>query len=243
MRDIPDNELWAEVNRRLGRTEQHQDVLYAAFEETFRGSRSEIKQNQRVYLPYIDQVGAGSPVAPVLDLGSGRGEWLELLREENKTARGVESNRYFLNQCQQLGLEVIHADVLEHLQGLRTSSIGAVTGFHLVEHLPPPLLLPFFQETLRVLHPGGIVIFESPNPENLQVGAHLFHIDPTHAKPLPPNTLVFLLKASGLTPLEVLRLHPCNTDHLPRSTLSPALAPLVQLLYGPQDYAVIAQKA
>lgn len=217
------------------------DALYASFEERFRGTREDIKIRQQVYLPYLEAAGAGTPEAPVLDLGCGRGEWLELLAENDKTASGVDLNRIFVTECRDRGLTVTVRDLVDHLRDLPDDSIGAVSAFHLIEHLPLNTLVTMLDETLRVLKPGGIAVFETPNPENLMVGACTFYIDPTHQTPLPPDSTRFLMMARGFSGCDILRLHPY--DQPPQDMKDTLPASLVQLLYGEQDYAVIGHKA
>jgi O-antigen chain-terminating methyltransferase len=162
---------------------------------------------------------------PVLDLGCGRGEWLELLGDHDLCARGVDCNGVFLEQCRQRGLGVSAGDALEHLSGLPDRSVGAVTAFHLIEHLPFLTLLEFLDEVVRVLKPGGLALFETPNPENLLVGSCFFYIDPTHQHPLFGPTLQFLAEQRGLVRVAV---RPMN-QHL--------LAPL----YGTDPDQLVAE--
>jgi SAM-dependent methyltransferase len=222
--------------------EDHQlDAVYAAFEDRFRGTREDIKGRQKIYLPYIEQAEAGTATAPVLDLGCGRGEWLELLNETGKTAAGVDINHLFVTECRDLGLTVEARDLLVHLKDLEPDSTGAVSAFHLIEHLPLKTLVRMMDETMRVLKPGGIAIFETPNPENLIVGACSFYTDPTHKNPLPPDTTLHLMAARGFVNCEIIRLHPF--DNRPGDMVDTMPASLVHLLYGEQDYAVIGHKA
>jgi SAM-dependent methyltransferase len=215
------------------------DAMYASFEDRFRGSRADIKQRQSFYIPYIQEAKAGSASRPVLDLGCGRGEWLELLRDAGLAAQGVDLNRVFLEHCRDMGLNVIEQDALLYLSSLKRDSLGAVTSFHLVEHLPHKTLISLFDEALRVLMPGGLVIFETPNPENLIVGACNFYFDPTHLKPLPAEPLRFMLEARGFVATKIIPLHPLG-HFKDLETTAPMLAPLFA---GSQDYALIGRKA
>lgn len=218
------------------------DEMYTSFEDRFRGSREDIKARQRIYLEWIDRAGAGVGEAPVIDLGFGRGEWLELLEENQKTAIGVDLNKVFVSRCLEDGFNVVEADALVYLRNLDTASSGAITAFHLIEHLPLKILVDLMSEALRVLKPGGIVLFETPNPENLTVGACNFYIDPTHRNPLPPETTRYLLEAQGFVNCEILRLHPVDEILRAKDIVEAGLPSLVHLLYGEQDYAIIAQK-
>lgn len=210
------------------------DTVYAAFENQFRGTREEVKERFKVYLPYIEKTRTGTEDSPVLDIGCGRGEWIELLRENGYVAKGIDMNRIMVEQCREFGLNVMEADVIEYLKKQRSSSFGAVTGFHIIEHFSLKTLLTLFDESLRVLRYNGIIIFETPNPENLIVGACDFYRDPTHKKPIPPDTLKFLLETMGFKDSNILRFRP-----LPFS-LNDAM--LQNLLFGATDYAVIGYK-
>lgn len=213
------------------------DAFYVAFEDQFRGSRAEIKQRLRVYLPFISRAGIGGDDAPILDVGCGRGEWLELLREEGLRSSGVDSNRVLVAQCRELGLEVVETELMSYLLGLPDSSLGAVTGFHIVEHLPIETLVKFLDETIRVVKSGGTVIFETPNPQNVLVGTCNFYFDPTHRNPLPSPVMKFLLESRGFTNVEVLNLNP--SDEAPVKGSSDLARRFNQYFYGPMDYAVI----
>ena len=222
---------------------QHQyDSIYASFEDTFRGSREEIKARQSVYLPLLKEYAIGSPAMPVLDLGCGRGEWIELLGEQGFEARGVDSNEAMIDRCRSLGLWVEQCDALPHLRALPGTCVGAVTAFHMVEHMPFDVVLTLVDESLRVLRPGGIMILETPNPANLLVGAYTFHFDPTHLKPLPSPLLKFFVEARGFCDVHVRELHPYpEAARLPDDKGGVA-SRFNDCLYGPQDYAVIGRK-
>jgi SAM-dependent methyltransferase len=217
------------------------DAFYLAFENQFRGTRDDIKERSRIYLPYLAEAGVGTADKPLLDLGCGRGEWLELLRENGYVARGVDSNASMLSICRGLEMDVIAADALSYLKSLPDQSQGAVTGIHLIEHLPFPVLMELFAQTFRVVRKGGVVIFETPNPNNIQVGASRFYLDPTHVHPLPPAMTQFLIEAFGPARVEILELRPFSPDHLVQDDNQVIINRFNQFFYGPQDYAVIAR--
>jgi O-antigen chain-terminating methyltransferase len=226
----------------LARGDHLLDPLYLSFEDRFRGTRDDIKKRVEVYIPVVRQAGAGSVGAPVLDIGCGRGEWLELLKENGLVGRGVDLNHVMADDCRMRGLEVIEQDAIEYLRDTVPESFGAVTGIHIIEHLPFRRLISLMDEALRVLRPGGVAIFETPNPENLIVGACTFYYDFTHIAPLPPEPVAFLLKSRGFARVEIRRLHR-NTDAAVLAQDEAPLHPrLDQLLYGEQDYAAIAYK-
>jgi O-antigen chain-terminating methyltransferase len=216
------------------------EAFYLSFENLFRGSRAEIKERFKVYLPLIKGKGIGADEMPVLDIGCGRGEWLELLKEEGLRARGVDANRVVIEQCRELGLDVVEADLVSYLHVLPDNSVGAITGFHVVEHLPIDTLMQVCDESVRILKPGGVLIFETPNAENVLVGSYYFHFDPTHRKPLPSPTMRFLFEARGLTDVEVINLHPSETDKVEGD--SELVKRFNQFFYGPMDYAVVGWK-
>jgi O-antigen chain-terminating methyltransferase len=224
------------------------DGLYSSFEDHFRGSREEIKRRQAVYLPLLTEHGLGTQGMPILDLGCGRGEWLELLRDTGLCARGVDLNRLFLEQCRQFGLAVEEADLLEYLRALPEASVGVVSGFHIIEHLPFAQQLQLLDDTLRVLRPGGLALFETPNPENLVVGACNFYADPTHHHPLYPPTLQFLARARGFVRTEI---HRVNRDTITGQFCEAEAPAQWQRLFeylkhhflAAPDYAVIGWKA
>jgi 2-polyprenyl-3-methyl-5-hydroxy-6-metoxy-1,4-benzoquinol methylase len=179
---------------------------------------------------------------PVLDLGCGRGEWLELLREEGLRARGVDLNRMLVEACRQQGLEVVDGDAIGYLRSLPDASLGVVTAIHLIEHLPFDAFVKLLDETVRVLKPGGVTIFETPNAENVLVGSNTFYLDPTHRNPLPSAVVKFLAEARGLCRLEVMPLHPYPAACRVVETGLEVGKRFNEYFYGPQDYAVMGWK-
>ena len=210
------------------------DALYAALEDRFRGTRSDIKKQFKHYLQYV------SDAAPVIDLGCGRGEWLEILNEAGIASRGVDTNQVQVELCRSRGLEVIEGDFIGYLQSLDNESAGAITGFHIIEHLSIENLVRLLNESLRVLRPGGVVIFETPNPENVLVGSNFFYLDPTHHHPLPAELMQFLLQNRGFHPIKILNLHPFESGRV--TGYGAVTERFNGYFYGPMDYAVVAWK-
>ena len=173
-------------------------------------------------------------------MGCGRGEWLELLQEEQLVATGVDSNRVLAEQCRERGLTVVDEDLLSHVRGLGDSSMGAVTGFHIIEHLPLEILIEFLNEAVRILKPRGVVIFETPNPQNVLVGSCNFYFDPTHRNPVPSQVLNFLLESRGFVGVGILKLNP--SDDTPVADDSDLARRFNQYFYGPMDYAAIGYR-
>jgi len=217
--------------------------LVRAHADVFRGTRSDIRERLRVYLPYARRSIESTGRAPVLDLGCGRGEWLELMHEEGFPAKGVDASMDMVRGCREAGLEVEHAHLLSYLRTDPDESQSVVTAFHVVEHLVWDDLLELIDHAVRVLKPGGVVIFETPNARNLQVASYTFHLDPSHVRPLPSELLSFLVEARGLCEPKTVFLHPYpDSFHLDDEDHSAAAKFINQAFYGPQDYAIIAKK-
>jgi len=241
------------------------DAFYAALEARWRGSRELIRERQSFYLPTIaaarEAVAASAPAAPpnftgrhaalferlytgqgVLDLASGRGEWLQLLNDQGVPALGVDLNKIFLSESQGRGLDVVDSDVIAFLREAPSSSVAVITGFHIIEHLPFPVLHEFVRESLRVLRPGGIAIFETPNPRNILVSTLNFRLDPTHIHPINPDFIQFLLEQSGFRPVRLEFLTPYPSEFHVGAPEDPLAERFNALFYGAQDFAVIGTK-
>jgi O-antigen chain-terminating methyltransferase len=210
---------------------------YAAFEQRFRGQPSEIRVTLAHHLDRI--VPAAEAGGLVLDIGSGRGEWLELLREHGVTAYGVDSSEVFARQAADAGLQVVHGDALDHLAAVPPGSLAAVTAFHFAEHLPLAALITFVERAVAALRPGGVLLLETPNPTNVVVGAAAFWMDPTHVRPLHPLLLSFILEQAGLEEVALDYLHPAE-EYLPDEDAHGGR--LAWALAGPQDYAVSGRR-
>ncbi len=218
------------------------DAGHLGFEDAFRGSREEIKERVSIYVPKLRAAEAGTDGAPIVDLGCGRGELLEVLREHGLKASGVDNNEAAIDKCRELKLDVVRGDIFEALRKFPDGSLGGLTALHVVEHLPFPLVLRLLDETLRVLRPGGIAIYETPNPTNILVGASNFYIDPTHRNPVHPQTLRYLVEARGMIRVETMMLHPFPPEmRLPEAD-SPAARIINEHFFGPQDYAVVGRR-
>jgi O-antigen chain-terminating methyltransferase len=221
--------------------------------EAFRGDEHEIHHRLDRYL------GLLTDAAPVLDLGCGRGELLTLLREAGVDATGVESDRALVAEARRRGLRVEAGDVLAVLEQQPDAGWGAATAIHLLEHLPPPVLLATLQQVRRVLRPAGVMVVECPNPHSLRVGAALYWRDPTHQHPLLPETLELFLSASGFDIVHREALHPFPEEQLLSTPSDGATAQaddavaqlarrldrltheLDELLNGPRDFSIVAR--
>ena len=193
--------------------------------------------------------GRSRALGRVLDLGTGRGEFLDVMAEAGIDAYGVDSNSVAVSRCLERGLDVVLDDALRHLEKLPESYLAAITAFHVVEHLPFEEVVGLVDHAVRVLRPGGLLIFETPNPSNLVVGASSFYLDPTHRRPMPPPLLHFALWARGFDPIEVRYLNPPPERlELPAelgeqgALLQPVVDRLNELLFSPNDYCVIGHR-
>jgi len=236
---LPEALSTEQIEKMVAEEDHILNAVYVGFEDKFRGTREDIKGRQKIYLPFLRAARAGTRRRPVLDVGCGRGEWLELLKENELVAMGVDANQVMQRMCEDLGLHVEMGDAVEFLIDQKPNTLGAVTGFHIVEHLPTRKMVALFDEALRVLKPGGIVIFETPNPENILVGSCTFYTDPTHKRPIPPDTLLYLIENRGFVGPEIVRSSPLN--YAPYSG-EDALKHIFHRFNMEQDYALIARK-
>ncbi|WP_297839796.1 bifunctional 2-polyprenyl-6-hydroxyphenol methylase/3-demethylubiquinol 3-O-methyltransferase UbiG [Pseudomonas sp.] len=211
--------------------------FYRAFEDRYRGSRELIQERQQVYVPFLEPLKTLYPECRALDLGCGRGEWLEILLQAGFTPLGVDIDGGMLEACHALGLPVQEGDALQVLKNLPDESLTVVSGFHFAEHIPFDDLKVLVAETLRVLKPAGLLILETPNAENLTVGTQNFYLDPTHERPIPHLLLSFLTEYSGFNRSQLLRLQESA------ALAAGGLVDLMSVLHGVSpDYAIIAQK-
>jgi 2-polyprenyl-3-methyl-5-hydroxy-6-metoxy-1,4-benzoquinol methylase len=217
------------------------DPLYLSFEDRYRGTRADIKQRQSVFVALVEACVRATGGAPVVDLGCGRGEWLEVLADSGIAAQGYDMNRIAVEECRQRGLDARSGEAIEALAALPDNSCSVVTGFHIIEHLPFEALVALIDHALRVLRPGGAIVLETPNPANVIVAAERFYFDPTHRNPLPSELTSYLLKSRGFGEIEVLPLHPVEWQSR-QDYIDPMLAYLQDKLFGPQDYGVVGRK-
>lgn len=206
---------------------------YASLAERFRGSEEYVHAKQRFYLPFF------AARRDVVDLGCGRGEFLELMREAGVPARGIELSPELAGVCRAKGLEAECGDLLECLPALADESLGGIFSAHVVEHLPPERLPALIRAAAAKLRRDGVLTIETPNPECLAVFARHFYLDPTHVRPVPAGLLAFYLEEAGLGRIEVHRLSPAVDT-------APSLASLPEdfreAFFGGLDYAIIGWK-
>lgn len=214
------------------------DSLEASLAEHLRGDSDSVKEDLRFHLSVLRRASVSKEI---LDLGCGSGSWLQLMKDSGFDARGVDANHKLVGRARSRGLEVVHRDVLDYLREQEENSMQAVTAFHLIEHFEFYDLVQLLVEIRRVLKPHGLVILETPNPKNLVVGACNFYADPTHRRPLFPETLQFLLERLGFVRTQVEYLHP--TADSPFDNSKSGSQELHTWLFGPRDFAAIGWKS
>ena len=179
-------------------------AFYSEFSDRFRGSFEEVKQRLSVHARFL--AVAGGPPGPVVDLGVGRGEWIELASAAGWKAIGVDSNSDIVTASRKRGFEIVESDAMEYLEQTVPESLGAVTGFHLIEHLKPEDKLRLMRAAYRALAAGGWLILEWPNIGHPRVAQYTFWLDPTHQAPLPGELAVSLAEYAGFTDVKLTRL-------------------------------------
>jgi len=212
---------------------ESRERFYEALEAEFRGSPADVRRRQSGYRHWIDQ----APPGPVLDLGCGRGEWLDLLANWGRQGLGLDASALNVQQAQARGLAVEQGDALTWLATQSDQSAAGITAFHLAEHLPFDELHLLMLHIHRVLQPGGLLLLETPNPENLAVATNTFWLDPTHRQPLPPPLLSALARACGFQVVTLQRLNPPEEDPGPVESDT-----LLQALVQGRDCALVARK-
>lgn len=206
-------------------------VLYVRFEDRYRGTEQSIVERQSDYVSLLREY---LEIGRVLDVGCGRGEWLEVLRHSNFDAYGIDSNPIAIERCKSKGLEVQLEDASEHLTKMPSESLGVVSLFQVLEHIPLNSLPNLLREIHRVLKPGGAVVAEFPNVQSLSVGGNTFWLDPTHLRPLHPLFVEFVAEEVGFTSTRL---------HYPRyKEKSVSESAIESAVFGPPDVALIAIK-
>ena len=226
------------------------DALYHRFENLYRGSREDILERVQHYQLLLD-LASLREIGPAVDLGAGRGEWVEFLKNRGFNAYGVDVNEELADAAAAIGVEVRIEDIVSHLRSLGPNTAGLISMFHVAEHLDFEVLTSVIRAASLALNHGGVLLIETPNPTNLRVGAAGFYLDPTHVKPLHPTLLHFLYTESGLTRVSTHFLN--QGDQEPSLEVPMALREdpaglrlvdfLNQNLLSPLDYVVIGYKS
>ena len=213
------------------------DDFYVAFEEKFRGSEELIKERQKKYLKFINPLKILKDEVKALDIGCGRGEWINLLNENGFNARGIDINESMVKVASQKGLNAAVNDALGELKSLDENSLDIITAFQVVEHIKFDDVLELIKEAKRVLAPCGILILETPNPENIMVGTQWFYLDATHKNPIPCELLSFATHYYGLERNFIFKTNEKSPSEYERDM------GIFDVFEGVSpDYSVIAQK-
>ncbi len=206
---------------------------YLRFADRFRGSEAYVARNQKFYLEKF------ASCENVLDIGCGRGEFLEVLREAGVRARGLELSQELVDICRRKGLDVDRGDLFEYMPPLDDASLDGIFCAQVVEHLPPESLPDFVRLASEKLRRGGVIAIETPNPECLAIFATHFYLDPTHTRPVPASLMAFYLEEAGFGRIEVEQLSPA-VETIP--SLRGLPDEFRQAFFGGLDYAVIARR-
>lgn len=232
------------------RTQPSTDINYFVFEERFRGSRDDIMSRERAFLEFFE--GCSN----VLDIGCGRGEFLELLQKKGIGAKGVDLEEDMVIYCRSRGLQVDKIDAISYLEGLEDKTLDGVFIDQVVEHLEPEYLIRMLRLCHQKLMYGHYLVAETVNPLSLTSFMNFF-IDQSHKKPIHPETLRFLLGAAGFREINAIFYSPLPEDKRLRRIDSDVMGKdassclevynnnidmLNSILYGPQDYAMIGKK-
>jgi O-antigen chain-terminating methyltransferase len=206
---------------------------YGRFAERFRGTEEYVKAGQQFYLPHFQAC------RNVLDIGCGRGEFLEMMRAGGIPAKGIDLSQESVATCRHKALDAEVADLFVYLENLPEASLDGVFCSQVVEHLPPERLPEMIRLCASRLQRNGALAIETPNPECLAIFATHFYLDPTHQRPVPHPLMAFYLEESGIGKIEVRKLSPAVES-------LPALASLPEdfreAYFGGLDYAILGRK-
>lgn len=208
-------------------------IDWLRFADRFRGPEEHVRKAQKLYL---DRFGGA---ADVLDIGCGRGEFLEAARDAGIRARGIDSNPETVALCRSKGLDAGTADLFEYLGRQADDSLGGLYCSQVIEHLPPARLPELVRLVAAKLTRGAAAAFETPNPECLAIFATHFYLDPTHTRPIPPMLMAFYLEEAGFGRIEIVRLSPA-IESIPE--LRDVPDSVRDRLFGGMDYAIFGTR-
>ena len=206
---------------------------YGRFAERFRGTEEYVKAGQQFYLPYFRDC------RNVLDIGCGRGEFLEMMRGAGVPAKGIDLGEESVAMCRHKGLDAEVADLFVYLENLPEASLDGIFCSQVVEHLPPERLPEMIRLCASRLQRNGVIAIETPNPECLAIFATHFYLDPTHQRPVPHPLLAFYLEEFGVGNIEVRKLSPA-AESMPSVKSLPE--DFREAFFGGLDYAILGRK-
>jgi O-antigen chain-terminating methyltransferase len=221
-----------------------EDWRYAGFENRFRGSEEDIRKQQ---IGYLDAFRKGGKV---LDLGCGRGEFLDLLRENGIEGEGVDLNEQMIDICLDKGLNCRKGDILDRLAKAPDGSLDGIFSSQVIEHLPPAYLKRLIETAYAKLALGGTIVLETVNPASVFALVQIYFLDLSHQKPVHPRALQFMLESVGFSDVEVRTSAPLDAERLRElpgadertSVMNENLDRLNDLLFAPVNYAVLGKK-
>jgi 2-polyprenyl-3-methyl-5-hydroxy-6-metoxy-1,4-benzoquinol methylase len=202
---------------------------YGRFAERFRGTEEYVRAGQQIYRPLFEGC------AEVLDIGCGRGEFLEMI----PGAKGIDLSEESVAICRSRGLNAEVADLFVYLENLPEGSLDGIFCSQVVEHLPPerlPLMIKLCASRLRR---GGVIAIETPNPECLAIFATHFYLDPTHQRPVPHPLLAFYFEEFGIGNIEVKKISPA-VESMP--SLKSLPEDFRKAFFGGLDYGITGRK-
>ncbi|MCX6776175.1 MAG: class I SAM-dependent methyltransferase [Candidatus Micrarchaeota archaeon] len=231
--------------------DERADINYLEFENKFRGKEDDIKNKQEFYTKYFKSR------KNVLDIGCGRGEFLELLKEKGVRATGIDNNKGMVYLCRKKGLNVIMSDAVEYLQSIPNSSIDGIFISHVLEHFKPKKIVEFIKLANKKLKNGSYLVIGTPNPLSFFSLSH-FSTDPSHVNPLNPLLMEFLLSSSGFNEVNVM-FHSPTPEELQLKKIkenkkmtefereftkvyNANVEKLNSTIYGYQDYTIVGKK-
>lgn len=221
-----------------------EDWRYAGFENRYRGSEQEIKKQQASYVSYFKKGGK------VLDLGCGRGEFIEILEENGIEAEGIDINGQMIEICRDKGLNCQKADILKKLAEYEDGTLGGIFSSQVIEHLSPSYLRRMIELAYFKLSPASHIVLETINSASVFSLVQIYFLDLSHQKPVHPQTLKFLLESTGFEKVEIKYSFPLEKEKLQdlpgsdefTSILNQNIDNLNKLLYAPPNYAAIGLK-
>jgi len=206
---------------------------YARFAERFRGSEDYVRNKQLIYVPHF------TGCTDVLDIGCGRGEFLQVMKDAGIPVRGIDSDPESVAHCRAKGLDAEVGDLFTYLNNLPDAGLDGLFSSQVVEHLPPDRVPELVRLAAAKLRPGGVFAIETPNPECLAIFATHFYLDPTHTRPIPAPLMVFYFEEFGFGNVKVNHLSPA-VETMPSLAAIPA--DFREAFFGALDYAVIGRK-